>query len=299
MEQKRKEQLLREVLTLAKQTDPLFQEKLHALIEHFESQEQALQKVSAQNQLLLKEREERIAVLHQIDEKKNKVMLQQSKMAAMGEMMDIIAHQWKQPLNTLSMINDMLKNDFEANRIDKNYIDDITDTTSIQIKYMVNTLNEFRKFFRPSKENDHFTIHSALESVKVILKDELIKQNVTLHIEVDKKIKVTGAKNEFVHLFINFIKNSIEAFNENGIHERFVTIRAAKRHSKTVIEVEDNAGGIPSYIINDIFKLNFTTKEKTSGTGIGLYMSSQIVQKHNGILSVANTPQGAIFTITL
>ncbi|MDD3817619.1 MAG: HAMP domain-containing sensor histidine kinase [Thiovulaceae bacterium] len=299
MEQKRKEQLLREVLALAKLTDPLFQEKLHVLIEHFESQEQALQKVSAENQILLKEREERIAVLHQIDEKKNKVMLQQSKMAAMGEMMDIIAHQWKQPLNTLSMINDMLKSDFEANRIDKNYIDDITDTTSIQIKYMVNTLNEFRKFFRPSKENDHFTIHSALESVKVILKDELIKQNVTLRIEVDKKIKVTGAKNEFVHLFINFIKNSIEAFNENGIHERFVTIRADNRHAKTIIEVEDNAGGIPPYILNDIFKLNFTTKEKTSGTGIGLYMSMQIVQKHNGILSVANTPEGAIFTITL
>ena len=299
MEQKRKEELLREVLALAKLTDPLFQEKLHALIEHFESQEQALQKVSAENQILLKEREERIAVLHQIDEKKNKVMLQQSKMAAMGEMMDIIAHQWKQPLNTLSMINDMLKSDFEANRIDKNYIDDITDTTSIQIKYMVNTLNEFRKFFRPSKENDHFTIHSALESVKVILKDELIKQNVTLHIEIDKKIKVTGAKNEFVHLFINFIKNSIEAFNENGIHERFVTIRAYNRHAKTIIEVEDNAGGIPPYILNDIFKLNFTTKEKTSGTGIGLYMSMQIVQKHNGILSVANTPEGAIFTITL
>lgn len=299
MEQKRKEELLREVLALAKLTDPLFQEKLHALIEHFESQEQALQKVSAENQILLKEREERIAVLHQIDEKKNKVMLQQSKMAAMGEMMDIIAHQWKQPLNTLSMINDMLKSDFEAGRIDKNYIDDITDTTSIQIKYMVNTLNEFRKFFRPSKENEFFSIHSALESVKIILKDELIQQNIVLETQIDKKIKIEGAKNEFVHLFINFIKNSIEAFNENRITHRSITIRAYNRHAKTIIEVEDNAGGIPPYILNDIFKLNFTTKEKTSGTGIGLYMSMQIVQKHNGILSVANTPQGAIFTITL
>ena len=299
MEQKRKEELLREVLALAKLTDPLFQEKLHVLIEHFESQEQALQKVSAENQILLKEREERIAVLHQIDEKKNKVMLQQSKMAAMGEMMDIIAHQWKQPLNTLSMINDMLKSDFEANRIDKNYIDDITDTTSIQIKYMVNTLNEFRKFFRPSKENEYFSIHSALESVKIILKDELIQQNIVLETQIDKKIKIEGAKNEFVHLFINFIKNSIEAFNENRIARRFITIRAYNRHAKTIIEVEDNAGGIPPYILNDIFKLNFTTKEKTSGTGIGLYMSMQIVQKHNGILSVANTPEGAIFTITL
>lgn len=299
MEQKRKEELLREVLALAKLTDPLFQEKLHALIEHFESQEQALQKVSAENQILLKEREERIAVLHQIDEKKNKVMLQQSKMAAMGEMMDIIAHQWKQPLNTLSMINDMLKSDFEAGRIDKNYIDDITDTTSIQIKYMVNTLNEFRKFFRPSKENEYFSIHSALESVKIILKDELIQQNIVLETQIDKKIKIEGAKNEFVHLFINFIKNSIEAFNENRIARRFITIRAYNRHAKTIIEVEDNAGGIPPYILSDIFKLNFTTKEKTSGTGIGLYMSMQIVQKHNGILSVANTPEGAIFTITL
>jgi signal transduction histidine kinase len=299
MEKKKKEELLREVLALTKQTDPLFQEKLHALIDHFESQEQALQKISAENRLLLQEREERIAILHQIDEKKNKVMLQQSKMAAMGEMMDIIAHQWKQPLNTLSMINDMLKSDFEAGRIDKSYIDDITDTTSIQIKYMVNTLNEFRKFFRPSKENEYFSIHSALESVKIILKDELIQQNIVLEAQIDKKIKIEGAKNEFVHLFINFIKNSIEAFNENRIARRFITIRAYNRHAKTIIEVEDNAGGIPPYILNDIFKLNFTTKEKTSGTGIGLYMSMQIVQKHNGILSVANTPEGAIFTITL
>jgi len=163
----------------------------------------------------------------------------------MGEMIDAVAHQWKQPLNAISMMIDMLKDDYRTDDVNEEYIEDLDETIHLQIDHMVNTLNEFK------------------------------------------------------HLFINLINNSIDAYNEHEIVSREIIMRCYKENKKIYIEVEDNAGGISKNIINHIFKPNVTTKAEGKGTGIGLYMSSQIVTKNHGSINVHNTDNGAFFTIII
>jgi signal transduction histidine kinase len=131
------------------------------------------------------------------------------------------------------------------------------------------------------------------------MKDELIKNNININLDLKDNIKINGLANEFKHLFLNLISNSIDAFNEKDIKTRDIFIRSYINNEVRYIEFEDTAGGIPQHVISDIFKPNVTTKAEGKGTGIGLYMSSQIVQKSGGKIDVTNSNMGALFTITL
>ena len=230
---------------------------------------------------------------------KERMLEQQAKMAAMGEMMDAVAHQWKQPLNALSMLSDLLKSDFRDNLVDQVYIDDMSDTVQQQIDHMVSTLNEFRTFFRPNKEAQPFDLKRSLEGVQLLIKDEFLKNAITIHIQNGSEITVNGIENEFKHLILNIINNAKDAFIEKESPQRDIFIRFNRQNGHIVLEIEDNAGGIPEAVINDIFKPNVTTKAEGKGTGIGLYMSSQIAQKLNGRLSVRNGDKGALFTLDI
>ncbi|MCD6191465.1 MAG: sensor histidine kinase, partial [Sulfurimonas sp.] len=132
--------------------------------------------------------------------RKGTMLVQQSKMAAMGEMMDAVAHQWKQPLNSISMMNDMLKDDFKDGLVDQEYIDDMTETTHMQIAHMVNTLSEFRNFFRPAQDSKDFLLSECVQSVQVLMKDELLKNTINLSIDIQEDITINGLINEFKHL---------------------------------------------------------------------------------------------------
>ncbi len=233
------------------------------------------------------------------DEKKDKITEQQSRFAAMGEMIDAVAHQWKQPLNAISMIVDILNDDFKNGNVDNDYIDDLDFMIHMQVDHMVNTLNEFRSFLRPSTKNENFHLNTIIQTVQILMRDELITQNLHINLDINEGIKIFGNKNEFKHLFINLINNSIDAFNEQNISNRELYIRCYKKEKYIYIEIEDNAKGIPINIINHVFKPNITTKAEGKGTGIGLYMSSQIVTKNHGSISVHNSKMGAFFTIIL
>ena len=230
--------------------------------------------------------------------KSEKMLLQQSKMAAMGEMMDAVAHQWKQPLNALSMYTEIIKSDFTDGSVDKDYIDQFRDDIQVQIDHMVNTLDEFRTFFRPNKEHGTFSLLSIIHSVLFLTKDDLLKNRITVDIEQKDHIDIDGSSNEFKHLLLNIISNAKDAFNGNSIEKRTIHIRLINDSESKRMEIEDNAGGIPEKIINDIFKANITSKEESKGTGIGLYMSTQIATKHHAVLSVKNIHNGACFTLT-
>ena len=227
-----------------------------------------------------------------------KMLLQQSKMAAMGEMMDVIAHQWKQPLNALSMYSEIIKSDFEEGNIDKNYIENFRDGTQVQIDHMVNTLDEFRTYFRPNKEHEKFKLLDVLNSALFLTKDDLLKHRITVQIVQKDSIIINGTANEFKHLVLNIINNAKDAFSENNIERGNIFIRLISDEKSKRMEIEDNAGGIPEKIIPDIFKSNVTTKEEDKGTGIGLYMSMQIATKHHASLTVENKNNGACFTVT-
>ena len=227
--------------------------------------------------------------------KSQKMLQQQAKMAAMGEMMDAVAHQWKQPLNALSMYGQLLQMDFEEGIVDKAYIDDLLKNTNEQIEHMISTLNEFRTFFRPDKEPEPFGLKRCIQTVLLLMKDELLRNQIEVKVESEKEVIINGIENEFKHLILNIISNAKDAFNERERKNRTIYIRFYEEDGTTILKIEDNAGGIPDDIIKDIFKPNITSKK--DGTGIGLYMSAQIAQKLSGQLFVANTERGAEFTL--
>jgi len=229
----------------------------------------------------------------------NKMLEQQSKMAAMGEMMDAVAHQWKQPLNALTMYGELLKDDFEDGEVDKKYIAEMLDGVDTQISHMTTTLSEFRDFFRPNQNRSTFNLEKIINSVLLLTKDEFMKNYIIIETKVDENIVIDANENEFKHLVLNIINNSKDAFNENDIKNRKILIKASKNNKKITITLEDNAGGIPLHVIDKIFEANITTKSAAKGTGIGLYMSSQIVEKMSGKIYVKNLNDGACFYIDL
>jgi signal transduction histidine kinase len=243
--------------------------------------------------------EQRIEEEIALREANYKMYEQQAKMAAMGEMMDAAAHQWKQPLNALSLMSDMLKDDFKTGDVDQPYIDELTDDIQGQIDHMVNTLQEFRTFFRPNKEFKSFGIKRCVQSVMLLVNDEFLKNSINIHIQSTQEILMHGIENEFKHLVLNIINNAKDAFNERDLKERDIYINFFKINNQINLEIEDNAGGIPEDVIQDIFKPEVTTKEEGKGTGIGLYMSMQIAQKLGGNLSVKNTSRGAQFLLEI
>ncbi len=228
-----------------------------------------------------------------------RMLMQQSKMAAMGEMIDAVAHQWKQPLNIISVRVMMLGMDFEDGEVNKEYIQELNNQVSSQIKHMVNTLDEFRGFLRPNKQLKKFNILKTVNSVLLLTKDEFIQNKISTKILESKDFNILGVENEFKHIILNIINNSKDAFVEKNKKKREITFKSYTTNSNLILEIEDNAGGIPENIIDDIFKPNVTTKADDKGTGIGLYMSLQIAQKYNGDIIVENTDKGAKFSIKL
>lgn len=230
---------------------------------------------------------------------KEKMLFQQSKLAAMGEMMDAVAHQWKQPINIIKMQIDMMKYDFEDNFIDKKYITHFQNKICDQIEHTTSTLNEFRTFFRPNKATQVFDAKQMIKKTLLLMQDELLSHNIQTELNIIKNFSFEGVENEYKHLVLNILNNAKDAFEENHIKNKKLIININHTDTKKYFEIIDNAGGIPTDIIDDIFKANISTKTEGKGTGIGLYMSYQIAQKHNAILQAKNTQDGAKFILSI
>ncbi len=232
---------------------------------------------------------------------KDKLLLKQAKDAAMGEMIDSIAHQWKGPLGIIKLLSEAIRMEYEFfDKPDSKEI--IKDTIKIekQINHMVETLEEFRGFFRPNVSTKIVSLFSIVESVNTLMKDELIKNEIDIIIKGDDTLKVDVVPNQFKHVLINLISNSKDAFIEKSIKDRKIYYQIKKEYNNSVVlKFYDNAGGIKDSIIKNIFEANFTTKEKTKGTGIGLYMTKKIVDKANGEIKVYNYNDGICFEIIL
>lgn len=227
-----------------------------------------------------------------------KILIQQSKQAAMGEMIDAIAHQWMQPLNLMSMDVEMLTFDFEYENetINSQYIENFSTKFNNQITHLKETMNKFRTFLRPVNHDESFSVDEAIEATLVLLHDEMIKNNIQINTSLAKGIIFEGSATEFKHILINLINNSKDAFIEKDIQNRTIDL-ILKKEKQVTLEVIDNAGGIPPSIIHDIFNANVTTKELGKGTGIGLYISQQIANKLLIALTVENTTDGAKFIL--
>lgn len=272
---------------------------LNIFLERYDKRQHELENSRSELDSLNKNLEQRIEEEVRLREANHAMYEQQARMAAMGEMMDAAAHQWKQPLNALSMMSDMLEGDFKSGNVNQAYIDELTKDMQGQIEHMITTLEEFRTFFRPTKKVKSFGIKRCVQSVMLLINDELIKNNINVHIQSTKEILIQGIENEFKHLVLNIINNAKDAFNERNIKQRDIYINFYNEDNHINLEIEDTAGGIPEDVMHDIFKPNVTTKTEDKGTGIGLYMSMQIAQKLGGSLSVSNTENGACFLLEI
>lgn len=277
----------------------ILQEKLTTFSNTYNQQCKTMQRELKNRDAIIRKFDSVRLQLNNTKHEKDRIIEQQTKMAAMGEMMDAVAHQWKQPLNALSMYTDLLESDFKDNLVDKEYIHNFSNDIQGQIEHMVSTLSEFRSFFRPNKESEPFGLKRCIQGVMLLTKDEFLKNTINISIESDQEIIINGIENEFKHLVLNIINNAKDAFNEREVQNRNIFIRFFKSTDAITLEIEDNAGGIPENVIAHIFKPNVTTKEAGKGTGIGLYMSAQIAQKLGGKLSVYNKESGACFKLTI
>ena len=231
---------------------------------------------------------------------KDKILAQQSKMASMGEMLDIIAHQWKQPLNIISMKSELIcMFDKDTKTVNQDEVLECKDEIHHQIDHLLSTLSEFRNFFRMDYNIEKVNLKSILDSIALLLKDELLKNLITLELIYSDDLFVLANENDIKHLIINLINNSKEEMLEANIKNKIITIECIKVDEKIEITLKDRGRGIPQNIIDNIFDVHFTTKEKNGGTGIGLYMCKEIVRKYNGKINVSNYKYGAVFKIVL
>lgn len=234
---------------------------------------------------------------------------QAQKMAAMGEMLGSIAHQWRQPLNALSTYIASLPSAFYNRLITKEFIEKLVTEADSQIQFMSRTINDFREFFRPSKSKQPFNILESVHSAIKLLEPQLRQNAITLQIAnscPENGLVVFGYPNEFVHVLVNILSNAREAIEEkqktNGWNEeqRRIDLSVASVNRQVILAVRDRGVGIPEHLLPKVFTPYFTTKGTTSGTGIGLYMAKMIVEKEmKGTLSAENLPDGARFTIQL
>lgn len=228
---------------------------------------------------------------------KDKMIFNQSKLAAMGEMIGAIAHQWRQPLNAININIQLLEDDFEDNLIDKEYIKKFIDTQIQSINFLSHTIDDFRSFFKVDKEKSKMQIRQTVQSVFDLIYPQYKSNNITMQIQ-GESFTYEGYANELKQALLNILNNSKDAIVENKIAQGVVRVTLDKTHK--TIYVEDNGGGVDAKILDRIFEPYFTTKEESLGTGIGLHMTKLIVEDHlRGKLKAYNVKSGLCLEIKL
>ncbi|MGA1940228.1 ATP-binding protein [Arcobacter sp. YIC-310] len=221
---------------------------------------------------------------------KDRLLFQQSKMASMGEMIGNIAHQWRQPLSVITTCASGIRLEKEMQTLnDENFeksIEHIVDNC----KYLSKTIDDFRNFFKQDRKIEEFCLHTYIQKVLKLVSSSLKNNDIDIELDFEREqIYLKGVPSEFMQVFINLINNSKDAFILNNIKRRKIIIKTKRLEDKVLIEVTDGAGGIKEEIIDKIFEPYFTTKHKSKGTGIGLYMSHQIINEHfKGNIEVKN-----------
>lgn len=231
---------------------------------------------------------------------KDYLLIQQGRQAAMGEMIGNIAHQWRQPLTTVSLLIQNLNESYSYGDFSRDYLDRTVDHAMQVIQYMSQTIDDFRNFFKPDKDKTFFHIGGVIQKTISFVEPSLKCRNIVIRVQAEDDLTVTGYPNEYAQVLLNILSNARDEFVERGVEKPEILIRAFRKRNKIVVTVSDNAGGIPESIVDKIFEPYFTTKELGRGTGVGLYMSKTIIEKHmGGKLSARNIRGGAEFRIEI
>jgi PAS domain S-box-containing protein len=246
---------------------------------------------------LHEETTERLRISEELREK-DRLLLVKSRQAAMGETIDYIAHQWKQPLNILSLVVQVMRGAYQDGELTGEDMDKASDQIMEIVTHMSQTINDFRSFTSPDREMKAFELNEMVNKTLALVDDCLKENKIQVTIKAEDALIITGYQNEYCHVLLNILNNAREALVERNISSPQIEINLYRESGRTVATISDNAGGIPEEIIGRVFDMYFSTKEEAKGTGIGLYMSKTIIEKHmNGKLTVRNTKEGAEFRI--
>jgi signal transduction histidine kinase len=230
---------------------------------------------------------------------KTNMLLQQSKLALMGEMISNIAHQWRQPLNSISLIINNINISKAFGKLDDNQLDSSMKKIEDNLQFMSKTIDDFRNFYKPNKQKEQFSIKESILLARSIVEAGFEDKGIALDINIDQDIHINGHKNEFSQVIVTLLENSKDALLSRKIQSPKISIDLKSKNNKLLLVLEDNAGGIDEQIISKIFDPYFTTKHKTQGTGLGLYIANMIIKSIDGNIDVSNTKDGVRFEVVV
>ncbi len=247
-----------------------------------------------------------VRVKEEIEKQQNqeRLMIHQSRQAAMGEMLESIAHQWRQPLNIIGIASANLETEYTLGIINKKKFHEKMEIISANINYMSDTIDDFRNFLNPCRETTNFYASKIIQDVFTILHAQLENSGIVYNFNIDFDLYFCGIENEFKQVIFILLNNSKDAIKkqlkEGNIKEGEISISFSEENSYGVVEISDNGGGVDTAIIDSIFEAYFSTKFNANGTGIGLYIAKNIIESRmKGQLSVRNIEGGCCFRIKL
>jgi len=244
--------------------------------------------------------EERICEEVERSREKDRLMLQQARFAAMGEMIGNIAHQWRQPLNKLGLALQRMQMEQEKGILTDQLMEERVANGMDQLLGLSRTIDDFRNFFRPDSDPAPFSLAGAVQKTVGFFEASCNEHNIKIAIEGNSSLVCNGHVTEFRQALLNILNNARDALLDNRIAEPAITIILRDEERRSVLTVRDNAGGIKPEIIDKIFDPYFTTKGKGTRTGIGLYMAKTIIdQQMQGRIYASNAAEGAEFRIVL
>jgi len=242
--------------------------------------------------------EENIKKEIQANRVKDNMLNQQTKMAEMGEMIGNIAHQWKQPLAILNVINATLKEQNNYDKLSKEELNNSLDDMEVNIMQMSQTVEDFLSYFNPNKHKEDFSLLQAVDKALFMIEHTIKKECIDIFIEIDDSLSVHGFKEEFMQVIITIVMNSIHVLENKDLKK--IYLHAHTSDGKTMLEISDNGGGVKEEIMQRIFEPYFTTRHQEHGTGLGLYIAKMIIENSmDGDLRVQNIADGAKFTISI
>ncbi len=232
----------------------------------------------------------------------NQLVVEQSRQLAISELMISIAHHWRQPLSAIGAIVQNVEDAFDYKELDEDFFHDSTKKIVEELIYLSKTIDNFSSFYHRDKEKTLFRIHECIEKTLLLLNDYLISKSITIEVDIEKNLEIEGYFNEFSRVILNIINNIKDVFDEREIKDGHIKILACRNtHSgKTRLSISDNGGGMREDIKFRIFDPYFTTKHKSRGVGLGLYMARVMIEKNlNGSITAQNTGKGAEFIIEI
>lgn len=241
--------------------------------------------------------------LHRVQlqlKKQEEIMVAQSRHAAMGEMISMIAHQWRQPISVIAMGANNIMADVELEKIEENKLKKYSHDIIKKTQELSKTIDDFKNFFRPDKEVTYVLIKEVFDDVFAVIGESLKNVGIEVSTEYHNEKAIATYSRELMQVLINIVKNSQEAIVHSGNVEKKISISVNETQSEIMIKICDSGGGIKKEIIDKIFDPYFSTKNQNVGTGLGLYMSKTIIEKHlHGIIITYNSDNGICFEIKL